>query len=169
MIFREVEDRDLVQKARRGDVEAYNLLVSRWEKRVYNYLLKLVRDAEDALDGNYNNDQYYIYCDCGSGSADTTSVEWAGWAGNVTSELHIVVPTDDSTRGNCRNSTGDWSTSHYRLDVDDDYCCDFTGVEPHISFEGVQFRRTSPSASGLFPRCGRPDPGCESAGATIRG
>ncbi len=50
MIFREVEDRDLVGQARRGDVEAYNCLVSRWEKRVYNYLLKLVADREDALD-----------------------------------------------------------------------------------------------------------------------
>ncbi len=50
MIFREVEDRDLVAKSRRGDVEAYNLLVSRWEKRVYNYLVRLVRDREDALD-----------------------------------------------------------------------------------------------------------------------
>ena len=42
MIFREVEDRDLIARARRGDVESYNLLVSRWEKRVYNYLLRLV-------------------------------------------------------------------------------------------------------------------------------
>ena len=50
MIFREVEDRDLITRARRGNVEAYNLLVSRWEKRVYNYLLRLVRDREDALD-----------------------------------------------------------------------------------------------------------------------
>ncbi|MGE5567690.1 MAG: RNA polymerase sigma factor [Rhodospirillales bacterium] len=50
MIFREVEDRDLIAKARRGAVEAYNLLVSRWEKRVFNYLLRLVRDREDALD-----------------------------------------------------------------------------------------------------------------------
>lgn len=50
MIFREVEDRDLVAKSRRGNVEAYNLLVSRWEKRVYNYLLRLVRDRDDALD-----------------------------------------------------------------------------------------------------------------------
>ena len=50
MIFREVEDRDLIARARRGNVEAYNLLVSRWERRVYNYLLKLVRDREDALD-----------------------------------------------------------------------------------------------------------------------
>ncbi len=50
MIFREVEDRDLIARARHKDVEAFNLLVSRWEKRVFNYLLRLVRDREDALD-----------------------------------------------------------------------------------------------------------------------
>lgn len=50
MIFREVEDRDLILRARRGAVDAFNLLVSRWEKRVYNYVLRLVRDREDALD-----------------------------------------------------------------------------------------------------------------------
>jgi RNA polymerase sigma-70 factor (ECF subfamily) len=50
LIFREVEDRDLIAKARRGDVEAFNLLVSRWEKRVFNYLLRLVSNREDALD-----------------------------------------------------------------------------------------------------------------------
>ncbi len=50
MIFREVEDRDLIAKARRGHVDAYNVLVSRWEKRVFNYLLRLVRNREDALD-----------------------------------------------------------------------------------------------------------------------
>lgn len=50
MIFREVEDRDLIRKAQAGSIEAYNLLVSRWEKRVYNYLLRLVRNREDSLD-----------------------------------------------------------------------------------------------------------------------
>jgi RNA polymerase sigma-70 factor (ECF subfamily) len=50
LIFREVEDRDLIAKARRGNVDAHNVLVSRWEKRVYNYLLRLVRNREDALD-----------------------------------------------------------------------------------------------------------------------
>lgn len=50
MIFREVEDRDLVGKARRGDVDAYNLLVSRWEKRVFNYVYRLVSNREDAMD-----------------------------------------------------------------------------------------------------------------------
>ena len=50
MIFREVEDRDLILKARRKDVDAYNLLVSRWEKRIFNYLLRLVSNREDAMD-----------------------------------------------------------------------------------------------------------------------
>jgi RNA polymerase sigma-70 factor (ECF subfamily) len=50
LIFREAEDRDLVQLARRGKVEAYNLLVSRWERRVFNYLLRLVGNREDAMD-----------------------------------------------------------------------------------------------------------------------
>ncbi|MBI3682411.1 MAG: RNA polymerase sigma factor [Acidobacteria bacterium] len=50
MIFREVEDRDLIGRTRRGNVDAYNLLVSRWEKRIYNYLLRLVGNREDAMD-----------------------------------------------------------------------------------------------------------------------
>jgi len=50
VIFREVEDRDLVLRSRGGDVESYNRLVSRWEKRIYNYLLKLAGNREDALD-----------------------------------------------------------------------------------------------------------------------
>jgi RNA polymerase sigma-70 factor (ECF subfamily) len=51
LIFREIEDRDLISKARKGDVEAYNLLVSRWEKRVFNYLLRLTNGRrEDAQD-----------------------------------------------------------------------------------------------------------------------
>lgn len=54
MIFREVEDRDLILEARKGpgarSVEAFNLLVSRWEKRVFHYILRLLRNREDALD-----------------------------------------------------------------------------------------------------------------------
>ncbi|MBL8212238.1 MAG: RNA polymerase sigma factor [Bryobacterales bacterium] len=50
MIFREVEDRDLLLKARGGNVDAYNGLVSRWEKRIFNYLLRLVGNREDAMD-----------------------------------------------------------------------------------------------------------------------
>ncbi len=50
MIFRDIEDPDLITRTRRGKVEAYNVLVSRWEKRVFNYLLRLVGDREDAMD-----------------------------------------------------------------------------------------------------------------------
>ena len=50
MIFRAVEDTDLISRVRRGDIEAFNLLVSRWEKRVFNYLLRLTGSPEDALD-----------------------------------------------------------------------------------------------------------------------
>ncbi|MGA3019953.1 MAG: RNA polymerase sigma factor [Bryobacteraceae bacterium] len=50
MIFRAVEDADLIQQAARGNVESFNLLVSRWEKRVYNYLLRITGNREDALD-----------------------------------------------------------------------------------------------------------------------
>jgi RNA polymerase sigma-70 factor (ECF subfamily) len=50
LIFRAVEDADLIRQAVRGSVESYNLLVSRWEKRVYNYLLRLTGNREDALD-----------------------------------------------------------------------------------------------------------------------
>lgn len=50
MIFRDVEDRDLILRARKGGVEAYNILVSRWEKRIYNYILRTVGNREDALD-----------------------------------------------------------------------------------------------------------------------
>jgi len=50
LIFRAVEDADLIHKARKGDVDAFNLLVSRWDRRVYNYILRLVNSREDALD-----------------------------------------------------------------------------------------------------------------------
>jgi RNA polymerase sigma-70 factor (ECF subfamily) len=50
LIFRAVEDADLIRQAARGNVEAFNLLVSRWDKRVYNYLLRITGNREDALD-----------------------------------------------------------------------------------------------------------------------
>jgi RNA polymerase sigma-70 factor (ECF subfamily) len=50
LIFREAEDRDLVLRARKSGVEAYNTLVSRWEGKIYNYLLRLTGHAEDSMD-----------------------------------------------------------------------------------------------------------------------
>ena len=50
MIFRAVEDADLIARVRRSDIEAFNHLVSRWEKRVFNYLLRLTSNPDDSLD-----------------------------------------------------------------------------------------------------------------------
>ena len=51
MLFGRTEpDAQLVRRARQGDMEAFNSLISRWEKRLYNYLLGLVRNREDSLD-----------------------------------------------------------------------------------------------------------------------
>ncbi len=50
MIFRAVEDTDLIRQSTKGSVESYNLLVSRWENRIYNYLLRITANREDALD-----------------------------------------------------------------------------------------------------------------------
>jgi RNA polymerase sigma-70 factor (ECF subfamily) len=48
--FREADDRDLVLGARKGAVDAYNTLVSRWEKKIYNYLLRITGHADDSFD-----------------------------------------------------------------------------------------------------------------------
>jgi RNA polymerase sigma-70 factor (ECF subfamily) len=50
LIFRAVEDADLIARVKKGDIEAFNHLVSRWEKRVYNYLLRLTASPDDSLD-----------------------------------------------------------------------------------------------------------------------
>ena len=47
---RAAEDADLIRQGARGSVAAYDLLVSRWEKRVYNYLLRITGNREDSLD-----------------------------------------------------------------------------------------------------------------------
>ena len=47
---RGAEDADLIARVRKGDVEGFNLLVSRWEKRVFNYLLRLTGNPDDSLD-----------------------------------------------------------------------------------------------------------------------
>ena len=45
-----VEDARLVRAARAGDPESFNRLIARWEKRLYNYLWRMTRSADEALD-----------------------------------------------------------------------------------------------------------------------
>ena len=43
-------DRDLIERARRGDGDAFGLLVVRHQDRIYNAVLRFCADAEDAHD-----------------------------------------------------------------------------------------------------------------------
>lgn len=43
-------DKDLAQRVARGDGEAFNLLVGRWEQKLFGYCLRLTGDREDAFD-----------------------------------------------------------------------------------------------------------------------
>jgi RNA polymerase sigma-70 factor, ECF subfamily len=43
-------DKDLVQRVARGDGDAFNLLVARWERKLFNFAYRLTGDREDALD-----------------------------------------------------------------------------------------------------------------------
>lgn len=45
-----VEEARLVRAARAGDTESFNRLIARWEKRLYNYLWRMTRSADEALD-----------------------------------------------------------------------------------------------------------------------
>ena len=46
----QLTDKDLVERTIQGDPNAFNLLVSRWEKRLFNYIYRLVGNRDDALD-----------------------------------------------------------------------------------------------------------------------
>lgn len=44
------DDRTIIERVLAGDANAFNLLVWQWEKPIYNYILRLVRRPEDAMD-----------------------------------------------------------------------------------------------------------------------
>jgi len=43
-------DKDLVQRVVRGDSAAFNVLVARWEKKLFNFAYRLTGDRDDAFD-----------------------------------------------------------------------------------------------------------------------
>jgi RNA polymerase sigma-70 factor (ECF subfamily) len=45
-----VTDQELVERVLQGKAEAFNHLVSRWEKKLYNYACRLTGDREEAMD-----------------------------------------------------------------------------------------------------------------------
>ena len=46
----ESPDRELIRAAKAGDLHAFNLLVARWERKLYNYLLRSTGNRDDAMD-----------------------------------------------------------------------------------------------------------------------
>jgi len=45
-----VSDKNLVQKVLAGETDAFNLLVKRWEKKLFNFGLRLTGNRDEALD-----------------------------------------------------------------------------------------------------------------------
>ena len=43
-------DRQIIERVLGGDTNAFNLLVWQWEKRIFNYIYRMVGDTEDAMD-----------------------------------------------------------------------------------------------------------------------
>ena len=43
-------DAQLIEKFREGDIDAFNLLVRRWEKNVFNFVLRYMGDREESKD-----------------------------------------------------------------------------------------------------------------------
>jgi len=48
--LRPIDDRRIVDRVLRGDTEAFNLLVRRWEKPIYNFIFRLIGDREESMD-----------------------------------------------------------------------------------------------------------------------
>jgi RNA polymerase sigma-70 factor (ECF subfamily) len=48
--LRPVDDRKIVDRVLKGESEAFNLLVRQWEKPIYNYILRLIGEREEAMD-----------------------------------------------------------------------------------------------------------------------
>lgn len=45
-----VDDRKIVERVLKGDTEAFNLLVRQWEKPIYNFILRMIGDRDEAMD-----------------------------------------------------------------------------------------------------------------------
>ena len=48
--LRPIDDGKIVDRVLKGDTEAFNLLVHQWEKPIYNFIVRLIGDREEAMD-----------------------------------------------------------------------------------------------------------------------
>jgi RNA polymerase sigma-70 factor, ECF subfamily len=47
---RPVDDRRIIERVLGGDAEAFNLLIRRWEKPIYNFIFRMIGDRDEAMD-----------------------------------------------------------------------------------------------------------------------
>jgi RNA polymerase sigma-70 factor (ECF subfamily) len=47
---RPVDDLPIVERVLSGDTEAFNLLVQRWERPIYNFILRMIGNRDEAMD-----------------------------------------------------------------------------------------------------------------------
>ena len=45
-----VGDRRIIERVLKGDTEAFNLLVRQWEKPIYNFIVRMIGDRDEAMD-----------------------------------------------------------------------------------------------------------------------
>ena len=45
-----IDDRKIVDRVLDGDAEAFNLLVRQWEKPIYNFIVRMIGDRDEAMD-----------------------------------------------------------------------------------------------------------------------
>ena len=43
-------ERNLIERVLNGDSEGFNLLVRQWEKPIYNFILRMINDRDEAMD-----------------------------------------------------------------------------------------------------------------------
>jgi len=45
-----VDDRKIIERVLKGDTDAFNLLVRQWEKPIYNFIVRMIGDRDEAMD-----------------------------------------------------------------------------------------------------------------------
>jgi RNA polymerase sigma-70 factor (ECF subfamily) len=44
------DDRKVIERVLNGDTEAFNILVRQWERPIYNFILRMISDRDEAMD-----------------------------------------------------------------------------------------------------------------------
>ena len=44
------DDKKVIERVLKGDTEAFNILVRQWEKPIYNFILRMIGDRDEAMD-----------------------------------------------------------------------------------------------------------------------